>query len=124
MCGARAGSRGTVRVDPDRILSNGIQTEPDAVRAYLLARAAPHGAAPERTWDGIRTVVRTHTGRQCEPACDAARGVPHGGYRTYDVAKRVRGTCGIPARNCATHSSGAPVHGDGEHHHGACEKGR
>lgn len=63
MCDARAGSRGAVRVDPDRILRDGIQTEPDALRAHLLARATPHGATPERAWDGIRAVVRTHIGR-------------------------------------------------------------
>jgi hypothetical protein len=124
MCDAHAGSRRAVRVDPDRILCDGIQTEPDALRAHLLARATPHGAAPERAWDGIRAVVRTHIGRQCEPACDAARGVPHSGYRTHDVAERVRGSRRVPARYRATRSSGAAVHGDGEHHHGAREEGR
>lgn len=123
MCGARAGSRGAVRVNPDRILGDGIQTEPDALRAYLLARAAPHGAAPERARNGIRAVVRTHIGRQREPARDAAGGVPHGGYRAYDVAERVGGSRRVPARDRATRSSGAPIHGDGKHHNGAREEG-
>ena len=119
-----AGSRGAVRVDADRILGDGIQTEPNALGAHLLARAAPHGAAPERARDGIRAVVRTYTGRQREPTRDPAGGVPHGGYRAHDVAERVGGACRVPARDRAAHSSGTPVHGDGEHHHGAREEGR
>ena len=123
VCVSRVGSRGAVRVDPDWILGDGIQAEPDALRAHLLSRAAPHGAAPERTGDGIRAVVRAHAGRQREPARDAARGVPHGGHRAHDAAERVGGARRVPARDRAAHSAGAPVHGDGKYHHGDRQKG-
>jgi hypothetical protein len=121
---SRVGSGGAFRVDSDRVFRDGVQAEPDALGARLLACPAPHGTAPECSWDGICAVVRAHAGRQRESARDAARGIPHSRHHPHDAAERDRGARRVPARDRPAHSAGAPVHGDGEHHHGARQEGR
>lgn len=52
------GGRGAVREGPDRLVRDGVQAEPDAFRARLLARPSPHGHPAERHDDRERPVVR------------------------------------------------------------------
>lgn len=132
------GSRGAIRVDADRLVRDGVQAQPDALRAHLQPLAAPDGPAPERAHDCERPMVRAHARRQvrspafppfllpsltagpgqCEPAYHAPRGVPHRRHRAYDAAERLRGARRLPEGHRAPDRAGAAVHGHGEHHHG------
>lgn len=49
---------------PDRVERHGLQAQPDALRAHVLAGTVPHGAAGDGRTDARLAVVRAHAGRQ------------------------------------------------------------
>ena len=65
--GPSQGGGGAVREGSDRLVGDGLQAEPDAERADLLAGPVRHEPGIERRADGLGPMARTDVGRQRQP---------------------------------------------------------
>ncbi len=108
----REGAGGAVRVEPDWLLGDGVQAEPDASGADVLDRPIPDGPAGRRQPNRRNPVARTNFGRFGRASDGPAAVVPGGRCPAVALPER-RAGAGRPAQgDRPERRAGAAVHGD------------
>ncbi|KAI0564100.1 hypothetical protein FGB62_30g15 [Gracilaria domingensis] len=112
---AHEGAGGAVWRAADRLERDGVQAQPDALRAHQRAGALPADAGAEPGRDGQHAVAGAHAGRLGQPAAGDVRGVSDVRRDRAAGAQRDGRAGGVPAHGGQARGGGAAVHGHREH---------